>query len=168
MVKNNQIIARSRTLPGGRPHAEESLISSLSRKILKDSSMFVTLEPCAHIGANGKSCANLIANSGIKEVFISSLDPDKRTSGKGINILKKSNIKVYTNILENEGFNSNIGYFKKILSNRPFVTLKVAISLDGKIALKNKNSKWIPNEVSRNFGHILRGSLELHVVLGIV
>ena len=156
LVKNNFIIARARTSPGGRPHAEENLISKLSKTELKGSSLFVTLEPCAHKGKKGTSCAELISNSGIKEVFISSYDPDSRTSGKGLEILKKSKIDVHTDLLVNEGYNLNIGYLTNFSSNRPFVTIKFAISLDGKIALKNKNSKWISNELSRNFGHMMR------------
>ena len=156
LVKNNFIIARARTSPGGRPHAEENLILGMSKTELKGSSLFVTLEPCAHKGSNGTSCADLISNSGIKEIFISNLDPDLRTSGKGLKILKKSKIKVYPDFLINEGIDLNIGYFTNYSLNRPFVTIKFAISLDGKIALKNKNSKWISNELSRNFGHMLR------------
>ena len=156
LVKNNFIIARARTSPGGRPHAEENLISQLSKTELNGSSLFVTLEPCAHKGENGTSCAELISNSGIKEVFISNYDPDLRTSGKGLEILRKSKIKVYPNFLVNEGRDLNIGYLTNFSSNRPFVTIKLAISLDGKIALKNKNSKWISNKLSRNFGHMIR------------
>ncbi len=156
LVKDNFIIARARTSPGGRPHAEENLISKLSKIELEGSSLFVTLEPCAHKGNNGTSCAELISNSGIKEVFISNYDPDLRTSGKGLEILRKSKIKVYPNFLVDEGRELNIGYLTNSLSNRPYVTIKFAISLDGKIALKNKNSKWISNELSRNFAHLMR------------
>jgi diaminohydroxyphosphoribosylaminopyrimidine deaminase/5-amino-6-(5-phosphoribosylamino)uracil reductase len=158
LVKNNLIIARARTSAGGRPHAEENLILQLSETELKNSSLFVTLEPCAHKGKNGTSCADLISNSGIKEVFISNYDPDLRTSGNGVKILKKSNIDVYPDFLVNEGSELNKGYLTNHLSNRPFVTIKLAISLDGKIALKNKNSKWISNELSRNFGHMIRAN----------
>ena len=158
LVKNNFIIARARTSPGGRPHAEENLLSQLSKAKLKGSSLFVTLEPCAHKGKNGISCANLISNSGIKEVFISNYDPDSRTAGKGIEILRKSKINVFPDFLVNEGIDLNKGYLANNLSNRPFVTIKLAISLDGKIALKNKNSKWISNELSRNFGHMMRAN----------
>ncbi len=156
LVKNNFVIGRARTSPGGRPHAEENLISQMSKKELKGSSLFVTLEPCAHKGVNGISCADLISKSGIKEIYVSNLDPDLRTSGKGFEVLRKSRINVYPNFLINEGFNYNIGYFKNFSSNRPLVTLKFAISLDGKIALKNKKSKWISSKLSRNFGHMLR------------
>ena len=158
LVKNNLIIARARTSSGGRPHAEENLILKLSKKELKDASLFVTLEPCAHKGKNGSSCADLISKSGIKEVFISNYDPDLRTSGKGIEILRKSKIKVYSDFLVDEGIDLNKGYFTNYFSNRPFVTIKLAISIDGKIALKNKNSKWISNELSRNFGHMIRAN----------
>ena len=156
LVKNNFIIARARTSPGGRPHAEENLISQLTKNELKGSSLFLTLEPCAHKGKNGTSCADLISNSGIKEIFISNLDPDLRTCGKGLDILKKSGINIYHNYLNKEGIDLNIGYLTNFTSNRPFVTIKFAISLDGKISLKNKNSKWISNKLSRSFGHMLR------------
>ena len=156
LVKNNFIIARARTSPGGRPHAEENLISQTSKAELKGSSLFVTLEPCAHKGSNGTSCADLISVSGIKEIFISNLDPDLRTYGNGLKILEKSNIKVYPDFLIDEGIDLNIGYLTNCSLNRPFVTIKFAISLDGKIALKNKDSKWISSELSRNFGHMLR------------
>ena len=156
LVKNNFIIARARTSPGGRPHAEENLISKLTKTELKGSSLFVTLEPCAHKGKNGTSCADLISNSGIKEIFISNNDPDPRTCGKGLEILRKSKIKINPDFLINEGKNLNIGYLTNHSYNRPFVTIKFAISLDGKISLKNKNSKWISNPLSRNFGHMLR------------
>ena len=156
LVKKNFIIARARTSPGGRPHAEENLINQLSEKELQGSSLFVTLEPCAHKGKNGTSCADLISKSGISEVYVSNKDPDLRTSGKGLEILRNSGIKVYPDFLVNEGVDLNIGYLTNHLSNRPFVTIKLAISLDGKIALKNKNSKWISNNLSRNFAHMLR------------
>ena len=156
LVKNNLIIARARTSPGGRPHAEENLISQLTKIELKGSSLFVTLEPCAHKGENGISCAELISLSGIKEVFISTLDPDFRTSGRGVEILRKSKINVYLDFLVSKGNDLNIGYLTNYSHNRPFVTIKIAMSLDGKIALKNKNSKWISNELSRSFGHMLR------------
>ena len=156
LVKNNFIIGRARTSPGGRPHAEENLISLMTKAELKDSSLFITLEPCAHKGINGTSCAELISKSGIKEVFVSNLDPDLRTSGQGLEILRKSKINIYSDFLTNKGIDLNIGYLTNCLSNRPFVTIKLAISLDGKIALKNKNSKWISNQLSRNFGHMIR------------
>ena len=160
LVKNNFIIARARTSPGGRPHAEENLILQLSKSDLKGSSLFVTLEPCAHKGKNGTSCAELISNSGIKEVYISNSDPDLRTSGKGLEILRKSKINVYSDFLVNEGNDLNIGYLTNYSSKKPFVTIKLAISLDGKIALSNKSSKWISNKLSRNFGHMIRAQVD--------
>lgn len=156
LVKNNKIIGRSRTFPNGRPHAEERLINTLSKSDLKNSSLFVSLEPCAHKGPDGYSCADLIAKSGIKEIFISNIDPNRNTFGKGIRILKKAGIRINKNFLEKEGQIINRGYLKKMNEGRPFVTLKLALSLDGKIALKNKKSKWITNKISRNYGHLIR------------
>ena len=160
LVKNNKIIARSRTSPNGRPHAEENLINQLSKSDLKNSILFVSLEPCAHKGPNGYSCADLIAKSGIKEIFISNVDPNKNTFGKGIKILKKAGIRINKNFLEKKGKIINRGYFTKMNLDRPFVILKLALSLDGKIALKNKKSKWITNKISRNYGHLIRSQCD--------
>ncbi len=160
LVKYNRIIGRSRTYPGGRPHAEENLLDSLSKSELKNSILFVTLEPCAHKGQNGLSCAELIVKSGIKEVFISNIDPNEKTRGKGIEILKKAGIKINKNFLEDEGKKVNKGYFSKMNLDRPYVILKLASSLDGKLALKNRKSKWITNKISRNYGHFLRAQCD--------
>ena len=161
IVKGNQIVRRGRTGLYGRPHAEENAIKSIDKKgILKNSSIYLTLEPCAHASKDGMSCAERIAKHRIKEVFVSNLDPDPRTSGKGISILKKAGIKVETNFLKHEGEKINSGFFSRILYKKPFITLKVAISLDGKIALLNKKSKWITNSLSRNFSHLLRSQTD--------
>ena len=157
IVKNEKIIQRARTSFNGRPHAEQNAINLISdASVLKNSSIYITLEPCAHLNEEGISCADLIAESGIKEVIISNLDPDPRTSGKGVSILKRAGIVVQENFLEEEGLKVNSGFFSRLINGRPYITLKVAISLDGKIALSNNKSKWISNEVSRNFGHLLR------------
>ena len=161
IVKDNQIIHRSRTAAFGRPHAEEIAIKSIINiDILKKSSIYLTLEPCAHPSKDGISCAERIAKLGVKEVFISNLDPDPRTSGKGISILKKAGIKVEQNFLKLEGEKINSGFFSRVLYKKPFITLKIAISLDGKIALLNKQSKWITNSLSRKFSHLLRSQTD--------
>ena len=161
IVKDNQIIKRGGTAASGRPHAEENVLKSITNKdILKNSSIYLTLEPCAHPSKDGVSCAERIAKLGVKEVFISNLDPDPRTSGKGISILKKAGIKVEINFLKPEGEKINSGFFSRIIYNKPLITLKVAISLDGKIALSNKESKWITNSLSRNFSHFLRSQTD--------
>ena len=157
IVKNDILLSSGRTSSSGRPHAEENAINSVKDKNnLLGSTMYVTLEPCAHKNSTGMSCAKLIAASGICEVFISCIDPDPRTAGKGVTILKKSNIKVYQSYLQDDCLDVYDGFFSRILNKKPFVSLKIACSLDGKIALNNNQSKWITNDLSRNYVHLIR------------
>ena len=157
IVKNNLIIARGRTSLSGRPHAEENAINNVKdKKNLLNSSIYVTLEPCAHKNNIGVSCAELISKTGISKIFISSVDFDPRTSGKGIEILKKNNIQVIENFMKDNSLFLYNGFFSKIIKKKPYVTLKIACSLDGKIALNNNNSKWITNDLSRSYSHFIR------------
>ena len=161
IVKDNQIIGRGRTSVFGRPHAEENALRSISNSVsLNNSYMYLSLEPCAHKNNKQSSCAELVSKSGIKNVFISNVDPDPRTSGRGIKKLIESGINVVTGILEKEGKAINAGFFSRINKRKPFITLKVAISIDGKIALINNNSKWITNQISRNYSHLLRSQTD--------
>ena len=157
IVKNNMIISRGRTSPSGRPHAEENAIKNIkNNEILLNSTMYVTLEPCAHLNKQGFSCADLIIKSGISKIFISCVDPDQRTFGKGVNLLKKNNIEVFEKFMECETLFLYEGYFSRLTNKKPYVSLKIACSLDGKIALSNKKSKWITNELSRAYSHFIR------------
>ena len=157
IVKNNVLLSYGKTGYAGRPHAEEDAINKIDdKKKLIGSTMYVTLEPCAHKNNSGLSCAEQICNSGIKEVFVSCIDPDPRTNYKGIKLLKKNKIKVHDNFLKDKASKLYDGFFSRILKKKPFVTLKIACSLDGKIALKNNKSKWITNELSRSYAHFLR------------
>ena len=130
------------------------------KKKLIGSTMYVTLEPCAHKNNKGLSCAEQIHKSGIKEVFVSCIDPDPRTNNKGIKYLKKRGIKVYENFMNDKASKLYKGFFSRVLKKRPYVSLKIACSLDGKIALKNKKSKWITNKMSRSYGHFLRSQYD--------
>ncbi|MBQ4875095.1 MAG: bifunctional diaminohydroxyphosphoribosylaminopyrimidine deaminase/5-amino-6-(5-phosphoribosylamino)uracil reductase RibD [Rickettsiaceae bacterium H1] len=154
IVKDNNIISRGWTQPGGRPHAESVAIDR-SRKSLKGTILYVTLEPCVHHG-NTSPCAELIIKSGITRVVVSTQDPDKRVNGKGIIKLKEHGIKVKYGVCEKEAKDLNIGYLYNKFLNRPYVTLKLATTADGKIATKTGESKWITNETARKFGHKLR------------
>tara|TARA_Y100001968_G_scaffold314277_1_gene339449 strand:+ start:28 stop:1131 length:1104 start_codon:yes stop_codon:yes gene_type:complete len=157
IVKNDILLSYGRTGLSGRPHAEEEAINKvLDKKNLVGSTMYVTLEPCAHKNLSGVSCAEQICKSGIKEVYVSCIDPDPRTNNKGIKILKKKNIIIHENFMNREALKLYDGFFSRILKKRPFITLKIACSLDGKIALKNNKSKWITNELSRSYSHFLR------------
>ena len=157
IVKNGILLSYGRTGPSGRPHAEEEAINNVAdKKSLLGSSMYVTLEPCAHKNVNGLSCADQIYKTGIKEVFVGCVDPDPRTNKKGINLLKKKNIKVHENFLKDKASKLYDGFFSRILNKKPYIALKIACSIDGKIALNNNKSKWITNELSRSFTHFIR------------
>ncbi len=157
IAKNDILISTGRTSMSGRPHAEENAINGvIDKRDLSGAIMYVTLEPCAHKNSTGLSCAELISGSGISEVFVGCTDPDPRTLHKGIKILKNNNIKVHDNFMNENCLDLYEGFYSRILKNRPFVTLKIACSLDGKIALNNYQSKWITNDLSRNYAHLIR------------
>ena len=154
--KNSKIISKAVTNQSGRPHAEEIAIAKAGSKA-KGATMYVTLEPCFHSSKNG-SCADQILRAGIKEIFISAADPDKRTNNKSINKLRKNNIIVNVGLEKNKTFDLNKFFFISISKQQPFTKVKLAISNDEKIAWYNYKSKWITNKYSRNYGHKLRST----------
>jgi riboflavin biosynthesis protein RibD len=159
---SNNLIGLGRTSNTGRPHAEKNALDSLTTSA-RGGTAIVTLEPCAHKDSS-PSCAELLVNAGIKHVVIPLLDPDKRTNGKGVKLLKKSGVKVSLGILEEKSLDINAGFFFRLKYNRPLVSLKIASSLDGKIATVNGNSKWITGELSRMHGHSLRANHDVILV----
>ncbi len=154
LVKNNRIIARARTANGGRPHAEQLAIEQAGDNA-KGAVAYVTLEPCAHEGET-PSCARLLIEAGVQKIVIGVLDPDLRTNGKGLAYLKKAGMDARAGMLEQECFALNEGFFLKQLKARPFITLKTATTLDGKIATASGESKWITGQAARARGHLLR------------
>ncbi len=156
IVKNNTIISTGITAKNGRPHAEIDAINKISDKeILEGATLYVSLEPCSHFGKTPPCVEEIIKNK-FSRVVICSIDPDPRVHGNGVQILQKSGIAVEVGIGEKEAQNINRAFFQAKLKNKPFVTLKIATSLDGKIATKNFQSKWITSENSRKFGNFLR------------
>ena len=157
IVKNGNLLSSGRTSSSGRPHAEQNAINNVkNKKDLIGSTIYLTLEPCAHKNNTGLSCAELICKIGVSEAFISCIDMDPRTFNKGIDIIKRNNIKVTLNFMKEESLFLYDGFFSRIIKNKPYVTLKIACSLDGKIALKNNKSKWITNSLSRAHVHLIR------------
>ncbi len=154
IVKNGIVLAASHTQKGGRPHAEVIALKEASNNAI-GATAYVTLEPCAHHGKT-PPCADALIKAGIKTVVIANIDPYEKVNGAGIIKLKEAGIEVITDICTNEAKELNLGFFSVIRRTRPFVTLKTATSLDGKIALKNGKSKWITNEQSRNYVHLIR------------
>lgn len=156
IVKNNEIIATGVTQKEGRPHAERNAIDKVQdKKILKDAEIYVTLEPCSHFGKTSP-CVDEIIKWGFKKVVIAVQDVDERVNGNGIKKLQEAEIEVVCGVLEKEAREINRGFFKAKQTGLPFVTLKIATSLDGKIATKTFDSKWITSQKARQFSHYLR------------
>lgn len=156
IVKDGQIISTGITAKNGRPHAEAIAIEKISdKKILEGAELYVTLEPCSHFGKTSP-CADEIIKHKFKKVVIAMQDPDERVNGNGIRKIQEAGINVVCGVLEKEAQEINRGFFKTKKTGLPFVTLKLATSLDGKIATKNFDSKWITSEKARQFSHHLR------------
>jgi len=154
LVKNYKILAKNSTGINGRPHAEELVIKKAGKKTI-GSTMYVTLEPCYHNSKFG-SCAEQIVKAGVKNIFISRVDPDLRTNRKSINFFKKNLIKVEVCSTTEKSNQLNKFYFVSSKLNRPYIKVKMAISNDEKIAWKDYTSKWISNSYSRKFSHKIR------------
>lgn len=164
LIKDQKIIAEGFHHKFGNPHAEVEAINNL-RENPKDTTMYVNLEPCSYSGKT-PPCTDLIIKSGIRKVVCATLDPNPKVWGKGIKKLKAAGIKVITGVLEKEAMQLNEAFFTFHQKKRPFVVVKFAASLDGKIATYSKNSKWITGEKSRQFTHKLRGQYQA-VLVGI-
>ena len=137
----------------GGLHAEPNAIASVENlDLLPESTMYVTLEPCAHHGKT-PPCADLIIKSGIKNVIIASLDPNPLVAGKGVALLKEAGIKVSVGLLGNEAEAMNKRFFTFYQEKRPYIILKWAQTRDGFIAQPNFDSKWISNDLSRKWVH---------------
>ncbi len=153
IVYENKIIGEGFHQQYGGPHAEVNAINSVVDKMkLSKSTVYVTLEPCAHFGIT-PPCANLLATHKVKKVVLANIDPNPRVAGKGIEILQNAGIEVETGILEEEGNNLNKRFFTSFIKKIPYVILKWAETSDGFIARRNYDSKWISNEYSRKIVH---------------
>lgn len=154
IVKDDQIIAAAVTAVNGRPHAETLALAQAGRNA-KDATVYVTLEPCAHEGQAG-SCAKALITAGVKQVIVALKDPFSPVNGKGLSLLEKAGIKVKLGVLEQEAKRVHHAFIQRVKQGLPQLSVKVATSLDGKMALKNGDSQWITNEWSRRYGHLLR------------
>ncbi len=152
LVKDGQIITQGITASSGRPHAETIVIENAGKNA-SGATLYVTLEPCSHHGKT-PPCADAIIKAGIKTVVIACHDKNPQVSGGGIAALKKAGIEVIENICEKEGLEVNRGFFSVIEKKRPYISLKIATSLDGKIT--SPHSRWLTDEAAREFGHLLR------------
>ncbi|MES2290187.1 MAG: bifunctional diaminohydroxyphosphoribosylaminopyrimidine deaminase/5-amino-6-(5-phosphoribosylamino)uracil reductase RibD [Pseudomonadota bacterium] len=155
IVIEDRIVGRGWTQPGGRPHAEAMALVQASEKS-RGATLYVTLEPCAHVSARGPACADTIISAGVGRVVIATGDPDPRTNGAGIERLKAAGIAVTTDVRGAEARHSMAGFLTRIRDGRPHVTLKLALSIDGAVAMGSGASRWITGDAARAHAHLLR------------
>lgn len=164
VVKDDEIIAEGYHEKYGEFHAERNALTRCKTET-KGASLYVTLEPCCHYGKT-PPCTEIIIEKGIKKVFVGILDPNLLVAGKGVKILQDAGIEVEVGLCENEIREMNKVFLKYITTKRPYVIMKTAMTLDGKIAAHTGDSKWVTNEESRKMVHELRSELA-GVVVGI-
>lgn len=155
VVKDDLIIGRGFHVRSGEPHAEPNAINDASEDV-SGADLYVTLEPCCHTNKKTPPCTNLIIQKKIKRVFVATLDPNPEVSGKGVEILKDAGIEVYVGLLGDEARKLNEVFNKTIISSLPFVHLKLAQTLDGRMSTISGDSKWITDELARKEVHELR------------
>src|SRR6187397_1997697 len=163
IVKDGEIVGRGATAPAGRPHAEAVALKQAGKNA-KGATLYTTLDPCAHASERGPSCAAIIPAAGIVRVVIGIKDPDTRTAGRGIKMLKKAGIDITSGVAQEIARDSMSGYLSRIERGRPRITLKLALSIDGKIALPSGENKWITGEDARAHVHLERARSDMILV----
>ncbi|WP_338100976.1 bifunctional diaminohydroxyphosphoribosylaminopyrimidine deaminase/5-amino-6-(5-phosphoribosylamino)uracil reductase RibD [Roseovarius nubinhibens] len=154
IVAGDQIVGRGATAPGGRPHAEPQALAEAGAAA-RGATAYVTLEPCAHHGKT-PPCAEALIKAGVARVVVAVGDSDPRVSGRGIEMLRKAGIEVVQGVLEDEARTDLAGFFLRIEEGRPWVTLKLASSFDGRIATASGHSQWITGPEARQRVHEFR------------
>lgn len=162
IVKNGKIIGHGYHKKAGFPHAEQEALKGVTESP-KGATLYVNLEPCDHQGKT-PPCTNAIIQAGIKKVICCTLDPNPLVHGKGLAKLQANGIETSVGLLEKEARSLNEAFFSFHEKKRPFIAIKFATSLDGKIATKTKDSKWITNEKARIFARKLRSEYQAILV----
>ena len=162
--KKGELISEGFHQKAGMPHAEAMAFNNL-KEDPKGGTLYVNLEPCCHKGKT-PPCVDRIIASGIKKVFVSIKDPDQRVAGKGIRILKNAGIEVDLGLCEKEAFELNKSFIHKNLNGFSYGVLKWAMSIDGRMGLKNGQSKWITTEKSRSLVHKIRADFDAIIIGG--
>jgi diaminohydroxyphosphoribosylaminopyrimidine deaminase / 5-amino-6-(5-phosphoribosylamino)uracil reductase len=160
---DGELVGRGATAPGGRPHAEAVALEQAGRSA-SGATVYVTLEPCAHESPRGPACTDLLLKANPASVVIGMKDPDPRTSGKGIKRLRDAGIEVKVGVGRKAAEDSLSGWLTRLRLGRPRITLKLALSIDGKIALPSGESKWITGEDARAHVHLERAHSDMILV----
>ena len=162
--KYGNLISEGFHYKSGMPHAEAMAFNNL-KKDAGGGTIYVNLEPCCHQGKT-PPCVDKIISFGIKKAFISIEDPDKRVSGEGIKLLKNAGIQVHMGLCDKESLELNKSFIHRHITDNSFGVLKWAMSMDGRVGLKNGKSKWITNKNSRSFAHSCRANFDAIVIGG--
>lgn len=165
VVKAGKIIAADYHRKAGTPHAE-ALVLQKAGKLANGATLYINLEPCCHTEKRTPPCTRSIIQAGIKKVIVAMIDPNPKVSGLGMKELKKAGILTESGIMEKEAIKLNEVFVKYITKKEPFVILKIAQSLDGKIATATGESQWITGETARKHVHKLRNEVDA-VLVGI-
>lgn len=165
LVRDGQVVGRGWTRAGGRPHAEAEALG-VAGAAARGATAYVTLEPCAHQGGRGPACTDSLVAAGVARVVIGEVDPDPRTRGSGIARLQAARIQVEVGVCAAEAADLHAGFRMRLSEGRPLVTLKLATSLDGRIALANGESRWITGPASRARAHLIRAESDAILVGG--
>ena len=157
------IVGRGGTAAGGRPHAEAVALEQAGAKA-RGATVYVTLEPCAHVSERGPACTDLLLKAKPARVVVALKDPDPRTAGKGLQRLRDAGIDVKLGVGRKAAAESLAGWLTRQKLGRPRITLKLALSIDGKIALPSGESKWITGEDARKHVHLERAQSDMILV----
>jgi diaminohydroxyphosphoribosylaminopyrimidine deaminase/5-amino-6-(5-phosphoribosylamino)uracil reductase len=163
VARDGKLAGRASTAAGGRPHAEAIALEQAGPRA-RGGTVYVTLEPCAHQSARGPSCADLLLAAKPARVVVALRDPDPRTAGEGIRRLREAGIEVDLGVGRAAARHSLAGWLTRLTLGRPRVTLKLALSIDGKIALPSGESKWITGEDARRHVHLERARSDMVLV----
>jgi diaminohydroxyphosphoribosylaminopyrimidine deaminase/5-amino-6-(5-phosphoribosylamino)uracil reductase len=153
--QDGRVVGRAVTAPGGRPHAEP-LALEMAGEAARGATVYVTLEPCCHHG-RAAPCTDALIAAGVARVVVAARDSDPRVDGQGIARLREAGIAVEEGLLRAEAEDVNAGFFTRLRLGRPLVTLKLASTLDGRIATRGGESQWITGPAARRVAHALRG-----------
>lgn len=166
VVKRGKILGKGYHKKAGLPHAEIEAFLDAEKKghNLKGSTLYITLEPCCHSGKRTPPCVDAILEKGISKVVVGTIDLNPRVSGKGLTSLREKGIELKVGVLQEKSREINMPFFKYVSTGMPFIVLKLAASLDGKIATFTGDSKWIGSELQRKYAHKLRNKVDAILV----
>ncbi|HXQ41964.1 MAG TPA: bifunctional diaminohydroxyphosphoribosylaminopyrimidine deaminase/5-amino-6-(5-phosphoribosylamino)uracil reductase RibD [Candidatus Udaeobacter sp.] len=162
LVRDGRVVGRGWTQPGGRPHAETEALARAG-EAAAGATLYVTLEPCSHHGKT-PPCVDALLAAGIARAVIAIEDPDPRVSGRGIAGLREAGVETVLGVSADEARDLNAGFLLCLAEGRPLVTLKLAMTLDGRIATRTGESRWITGESARARAHLMRARHDAVVV----